>query len=111
MKHLSILVLAAILLIITACHKDNGTQRPNDKRLVKSLHVEYFNNGYYTEGRIGNDPANGYLGSSTYEWNDSLVTSINGLPVVYVADTIYVGGENYIMAIKKDGRIHRKKRA
>lgn len=107
MKRLFLLATIVASFTLSACHKDNDTHQPNDKRLIKALDVEYINNGYFTEGRINNDPANGYSGSSDIEWNDSLVTSINGLPVVYVADTIYVGGENYIMAIKKDGRIHK----
>lgn len=99
------LILLAFITGLTACHKDDDTQQANDKRLVKSLHVEYVNNGYFTEGRIGNDPANGYLGSSTFEWNDSLVVAINGLQVQYINDTILIGGENDIKAIKQDGRV------
>lgn len=99
------IVIFPILFLLVACHKDDNILQPNDKRLIKSLYVSYVNNGYYTEGRIGNDPANGYMGSSTYEWNDSLVSSINGLPVEYVGDTIFLGGEYFIRAIKENGRI------
>ena len=57
MKHLSILVMAAILLIITACHKDNlmdnPTSTPQEEQF--SLDGKWFNpdmNCWYSEGDL-----------------------------------------------------------
>lgn len=93
MKHLSILFMAAILLIITACHKDNDTQQSNDKRLKQTITVSYSDNGgYYTDGMVF---------YTNYRWDDSVLVS-DSQTLHYNGDTIIYGT---IIAIRRNGKI------
>ena len=95
MKKLFLLgAMVCALIIITACHKDNDTQQPNDKRLCQIVEVSYSNNGYFTSG---------YAYRLPIVWNDSVITKWGSVTIRNNGDTIFFNNDR--MAIKENGRI------